>query len=102
MPKNTQGYYLRPKLSVQSNNYNATAFTPGYAPAQGFTIPTFSIDSGLAFEREATELKGFFGRDMLLTMEPRAFYVYTPFQDQTNTPLFDTGDAGFGIGKIFI
>ena len=101
MPKNTQGYYLRPKLSVQSNNYNATAFTPGFAPAQGFTIPTFSVDSGLAFEREAAELKGFFGRDMLLTMEPRALYVYTPFFDQSNTPLFDTGDAGFGIGQIF-
>ncbi|MDP3621547.1 MAG: LPS assembly protein LptD [Polynucleobacter sp.] len=101
MPKITPGYYIKPKLSIQSNNYNATAFTPGFQPAQGFTIPTFSLDSGLAFEREAAELKGFFGRDMLLTMEPRAFYVYTPFQSQADTPLFDTADAGFGITQIF-
>jgi LPS-assembly protein len=101
MPTTTPGYFIKPKLSVQSNNYNATAFVPGYPPAQGFTIPTLSLDSGLAFEREAAELKGFFGRDMLVTMEPRAFYVYTPFQDQSNTPLFDTASAGFGITQIF-
>jgi LPS-assembly protein len=100
-PTITPGYFIKPKLSVQSNNYNATAFVPGYPPVQGFTIPTLSLDSGLAFEREAAELKGFFGRDMLLTMEPRAFYVYTPFQDQSSTPLFDTANAGFGITQIF-
>ena len=101
LPQVTPGYYLTPKVSFQANNYNATAYTLGVPPAQGFAIPTFSLDSGLAFERDAAELKGFFGRDMLLTMEPRAFYVYTPYQNQTNTPLFDTADGGFGVTQIF-
>ena len=101
LPQVSPGYYLTPKVSFQANNYNATAFSPGVAPAQGFVIPTFSLDSGLAFDRDAAELKGFFGRDMLLTIEPRAFYVYTPYQNQTNTPLFDTADGGFGITQIF-
>jgi len=101
LPQITPGYYLTPKVSFQSNTYAATAYTPGAPAAQGFTIPTISLDSGLAFEREAAELKGFFGRDMLLTMEPRAFYVYTPFQSQAYTPLFDTADAGFGVSQIF-
>ncbi len=102
LPQVTPGYYITPKMSFQSNTYNATPFVAGGAPvAQGFTIPTFSLDSGLAFERDAAELKGFFGRDMFLTMEPRAFYVYTPYQNQTNTPLFDTADAGFGVSQIF-
>jgi LPS-assembly protein len=102
LPQVTPGYYITPKLSFQSNTYNATPFVTGGAPAaQGFTIPTFSLDSGLAFERDAAELKGFFGRDMLLTMEPRAFYVYTPYQSQAQTPLFDTADAGFGVSQIF-
>jgi LPS-assembly protein len=43
----------------------------------------------------------FFGQNMLLSLEPRALYVYTPYVNQANTPLFDTGDAGFGIGQIF-
>ena len=102
LPQITPGYYITPKVSFQSNTYNATPYNSVGAPAaQGFTIPTLSLDSGLAFEREAAELKGFFGRDMLLTMEPRAFYVYTPFQSQAQTPLFDTADAGFGVTQIF-
>lgn len=101
LPQITPGYYITPKVSFQSNTYVATAYTAGAPNAQGFTIPTFSLDSGLAFERDAAELKGFFGRDMLLTMEPRAFYVYTPYQNQTNTPIFDTAWAGFGISQIF-
>ena len=102
LPQITPGYYITPKMSFQSNTYNVTPYNPVGAPvAQGFTIPTFSLDSGLAFERDAAELKGFFGRDMLLTMEPRAFYVYTPFESQAQTPLFDTADAGFGVTQIF-
>lgn len=102
LPQITPGYFITPKVSFQSNTYNATPYNPVGAPAaQGFTIPTFSLDSGLAFERDAAELKGFFGRDMLLTMEPRAFYVYTPYQSQAQTPLFDTADAGFGMIQIF-
>lgn len=101
LPQVTPGYYITPKVSIQANNYSATAFTPGAPPPQGFTIPTFSLDSGLAIEREAAELKGFFGRDMLLTMEPRAFYLFTPYQSQAQTPLFDTADAGFGVSQIY-
>jgi len=100
-PEITPGYYITPKISFQANNYNATALTPGTAPAQGFVLPTFSVDSGLAFERDAAELHSFFGRDMVLTMEPRAFYVYTPYQNQSNTPLFDTADGGYGLSQIF-
>ena len=101
LPQVTPGYYITPKVSIQANNYAAIASTPGAPPPQGFTIPTFSLDSGLAIEREAAELKGFFGRDMLLTMEPRAYYLFTPYQSQAQTPLFDTADAGFGVSQIF-
>ncbi len=31
------------------------------------------------FERDAR----FFGRDYLQTLEPRAFYTYTPYRDQS-------------------
>ena len=109
MPQITPGYYLKPKLSFQANQYSGVLTnSPSTSinqslnqPIQGFALPTFSLDSGLAFERDATEMKGFFGRDMIVTMEPRAFYVYTPFQSQAQTPLFDTADAGFGITQIF-
>ena len=100
-PTITPGYYIRPKLSFQSNTYSATAYQPGYLPAQGFLIPTASLDTGLAFERDALEMGSFFGQSMLLSLEPRALYVYTPYVNQANTPLFDTADSGFGISQIF-
>jgi LPS-assembly protein len=100
-PTITPGYYIRPKLSFQSNTYSATPYQPGYLPAQGFLIPTASLDTGLAFERDAMEMGSFFGQNMLLSLEPRALYVYTPYVNQANAPLFDTADAGFGIGQIF-
>ena len=108
MPQITPGYYIKPKLSFQASQYSAALVNaPGRqisqpnAPVQGFALPTLSLDSGLAFERDATEMKWFFGREMLVTVEPRAFYVYTPFQSQAQTPLFDTADAGFGVTQIF-
>jgi LPS-assembly protein len=109
MPTITPDYYLKPKLSFQANQYSAALSTSALhqtnqalkQPVQGFALPTLSLDSGLAFERDAAEMKWFFGRDMLVTMEPRAFYVYTPFQSQAQTPLFDTADAGFGVTQIF-
>jgi len=109
MPQITPGYYLKPKLSFQANQYSgiltnspSTSINQSLnQPIQGFALPTLSLDSGMAFERDATEMKGFFGRDMIVTMEPRAFYVDTPFQSQAQTPLFDTADAGFGITQIF-
>ena len=108
MPQITPGYYIKPKLSFQASQYSAALVNaPGRqisqpnAPVQGFALPTLSLDSGLAFERDAKEMKWFFGREMLVTVEPRAFYVYTPFQSQAQTPLFDTADAGFGVTQIF-
>jgi len=110
LPQVTPGYYLKPKLSLQANYYSGSLVNGALGsnqisqpnqPVQGFALPTLSLDSGLAFERDATEMKWFFGRDMLVTMEPRAFYVYTPFQSQAQTPLFDTADAGFGVTQIF-
>ena len=49
------------------------------------------MDSGLVFERDAN----FFGRSFLQTLEPRAFYTYTPFSDQSRLPVYDTAANDF-------
>jgi LPS-assembly protein len=60
-------------------------------------VPISSIDSGLIFERDAN----FFGRDFLQTLEPRAYYVYIPFRDQSNIPVFDTAVDDFNFSQLF-
>ncbi len=61
------------------------------------SVPIASLDMGLAFERDAS----FFGRDWLQTLEPRIYYVKTPYRRQDDIPLFDTARFGYGFAQIF-
>ncbi len=101
MPFTTPGYYVTPKISVRANTYNMIGNENYPGMNQSFALPIMSLDSGVFFERDAPELKSIFGRDMIVTLEPRAFYVYSPYVNQTNIPLFDTASAGFGFAQIF-
>jgi LPS-assembly protein len=42
-----------------------------------------------------------FGRNFVQTLEPRAFYVYTPFRDQNNLPNYDSAQLDFNAATIF-
>ena len=100
-PFMTPGYYLTPKLTLRSTQYTVDPF-PGQTDLnRNVTLPTFSLDSGLVLERDALELNNIFNRNILMTLEPRVFYVNTPYKYQSDLPLFDTGAAGFGISQIF-
>ena len=52
-------------------------------------LPTITLDSGMFFDREIKQGK------YTQTLEPRLFYTYTPFEDQTNIPIFDTALTNF-------
>jgi LPS-assembly protein len=56
-----------------------------------------SVDSGMVFERDAN----FLGNSMTQTFEPRLFYVYTPYRDQSAFPLFDTALADLSFAQLF-
>ena len=60
-------------------------------------LPTVSLDSGLMFERQPS----LFGNAMTQTLEPRLFYVRTPYKNQNDIPNFDTGVAGFNYAQLF-
>jgi LPS-assembly protein len=100
-PFMTPGYYVTPKLTLRSTQYTVDPFPGQPNLSRNVTLPTFSLDSGMTLERDAVELSGLMGKNILMTLEPRAFYVYTPYTYQNDLPLFDTADAGFGISQIF-
>jgi LPS-assembly protein len=93
--------FLTPKLQVHSSTYSFDApLTSG--PLAGSSsakriVPTFSMDSGLIFERSAQ----YFGRNITQTLEPRAFYTFTPFKDQSSLPIYDSGINDFNVSTIF-
>ena len=56
-----------------------------------------SIDAGLFFERELQ----FAGRQLVQTLEPRVFYLYSEFKDQRDQPIFDTAELTFTYNQLF-
>ena len=87
--------FLEPQLSVQHTSYNLQQ-TSGETQLSR-TVPTFSLNSGLFFERDSQ----FFNTDYIQTLEPQLFYVYVPFKEQSNLPLFDTSVYAFNVNQSF-
>ena len=76
-----------PKVQLHATCYQFDApLANGASSRPAARVPTFSLDSGLVFERDAS----FFGRAFRQTLEPRAFYVYTPYRDQSQLPNYDS------------
>lgn len=94
---NNPAFYLTPKVGLHSTHYVMGANNVAALPDTSRTLPIFSLDSGAAFERDWN----MFGGDYVQTLEPRAFYVYIPYQDQTLLPNFDSAQADFSFTQMF-
>jgi LPS-assembly protein len=95
---NQPAYFVTPKVSVHSAYYAMGANNTGALPNASSTLPIVSLDSGVAFEREGN----MFNSDYVQTLEPRAFYVYVPYKDQSQLPNFDSAQADFSITQMFM
>jgi LPS-assembly protein len=87
--------YLIPKIGLHMTRY--TLGEGATTPDITRTVPIFSADSGLYFERDW----GVGDTQFLQTLEPRLYYVYVPTREQSQIPVFDTGEAGFNLAKMF-
>ena len=96
-PWQAPGWFLVPKLQLHATQYQFDAALANGARSASRTVPTFSLDSGLVFERDASYL----GRSFRQTLEPRAFYVYTPFRDQSLLPNYDAAANDFNFATIY-
>jgi len=94
-PLKSAAGFFEPKLSVQHTSYNLQQ-TSGKTQLSR-TIPTFSINSGLFFERDSQ----FFKSDYIQTLEPQLFYVYVPYKNQDDLPVFDTSAYTFNANQSF-
>jgi LPS-assembly protein len=91
------GYFVTPKLGVHYADYNLTQTAVGQPTKQTSSVPWMSLDGGMIFDRDAR----WFGQQLTQTFEPRLFYVYAPFRDQSQIPVFDTGLSDFNYSSIF-
>ena len=57
----------------------------------------FSVDGGLIFERATN----FGGQSMSQTLEPRVFYLYSEYDEQSDQPDFDSAELTFSYNQLF-
>lgn len=93
------GWFVTPKAQLISAQYELdhdrnNRYTEG---SPSYTLPIVSLDSGMTFERDIT----FSNRDILQTLEPRIFYSYTPYRDQSQIPLFDSSVADLNFAQLY-
>ncbi|MBV8620164.1 MAG: LPS assembly protein LptD [Curvibacter sp.] len=91
------GWFVTPKLQMQAASYTFSSALSDGRTAANVVVPTFSLDSGLYFDRDVN----YFGRDYHQTLEPRAMYVYTPYRNQNTLPIYDTALNDFNFTTIF-
>ena len=90
--------YITPKFMLHSRSYEFDTPTAKTGLlAANVTVPTFSLDSVLNFERSMQ----LFDRSWTQTLEPRAFFVYTPFRNQNALPVYDSSTYDFNFASIF-
>ncbi len=90
-------YELTPTLGLRHTRYALDNLAPGVSQTPSRTTPIFSLDGGLFFERP------FNWHDVALTqtLEPRLYYLYVPYRDQTALPVFDSTELDFSIDQLF-
>ncbi len=88
---------LIPKLTLNHASYWLNNQASGLDERPSVTLPTASLDAGLVFEKRLHWL----GESATQTLEPRLFYLYTPYEDQSDLPLFDTAELDFSFASLF-
>jgi LPS-assembly protein len=90
------GFFVRPTAGYRYTRYSLEDLAPGAEDAPSRSLPFASLDAGLVFERSS----GSQGQRRM-TLEPRALYLYTPFRDQSDLPLFDTGLPDLNFVQLY-
>jgi len=90
------GYFVRPSALFDAAGYNLRDTASGTDDTPDRTLPVFSVDTGLIFESE-----NFSRAQRRITLEPRLMYLYTPYRDQSQLPLFDTDEPDLNWIELF-
>ena len=89
--------YVVPKLGYHATRYNLDENAGGLDEHATRSLPIASVDAGLFFDRDMR----WGDRDFQQTLEPRLYYLYVPFRDQSRLPNFTTAESDFNFAQIF-
>jgi len=85
--------YLKPSAEFIGNFYQIANTSPAGAQQFNLNIPRLSVDSGLIFDR--------YTRFWQQTIEPRLYYLYVPYRNQTVVPAYESAYMIFNTDQLF-
>jgi LPS-assembly protein len=87
-------WYGAAQTDLSYTYYNLTDTAPGQRAEQQRALPISTLEGGLHFERITDGGK-------LQTLEPKLFYLYVPYHNQNQIPVFDSGEPDFDFPELF-
>lgn len=97
LPWSNASAFVTPTVKYKYATWNLQDQRAGTSASPDRGVFTGSVDSGLIFERD-TQL---FGNAWRQTLEPRLFYLYSEYEDQSLLPVFDSSELTFGFNQLF-
>lgn len=99
MPLRGAGVYIEPSLGWRHTRYKLNQDAPDAGNGDdefSRSAPIVSVDGGMVFERLWGSRK-----QRLNTIEPRFMYLYVPYREQSDLPVFDTERADLNLVQLF-
>jgi LPS-assembly protein len=88
------GYFIRSSVDWRYTQYELNDTLPDQDRSPSRSLPIASFDTGLKLERPWQD-------NRTLTLEPRLFYLYVPYRNQDDLPLFDTALPDLNTVELF-
>ena len=97
MPNRWTYGFLTPTVKYRSVSYELDDFPliEDDSPDAGSVMA--SLDSGLIFERQTS----LFSSEVTQTLEPRAYYLYSEYEEQSGQPDFDSAELTFSYDQLY-
>lgn len=92
--------YVKPQAGFRYTTYQLDPVEPDASDAPSRALPVLGLDSGLVFERPL-QLDWLGVSSGVQTLEPRLFYLYVPYRDQDDIPLFDSSQMDRDYDWLF-
>jgi LPS-assembly protein len=97
LPFDSASGYFTPSFYIDNTDYMVRHPFNWQSHNRARTLPIVDVDTGLYFNRNVHWEKS----DYIQTLQPEAFYLYVPYQDQDDIPNFDTYLLPFSFNTLF-
>jgi LPS-assembly protein len=94
MEKDWLAWFVKSQVDFRYTAYQLANESALQSQNPDRSLYSYSAEYGLRFERIT-------GSGAVQTLEPHVFYLYTPYDDQDDLPIFDSGEPDFDFTQLF-